>query len=90
MLLLRALHHIVRRVKLSHYDLPLIQCPDHRQLPSNMVLRRFGVRVCLTFYVISWGAVQLGMGFVKTWGTLTLCRVLLGVFEVSFSFFSCV
>ncbi|KAF8161310.1 major facilitator superfamily domain-containing protein [Crassisporium funariophilum] len=54
------------------------------QLPGNLVLRKFGVRNWLTFIVASWGAVQLGMGFVKTWGYLALCRVLLGIFEASF------
>ncbi|KAF9012523.1 major facilitator superfamily domain-containing protein [Cyathus striatus] len=54
------------------------------QLPGNLVLRRFGVRNWLTFTVVGWGAVQLGMGFVKAWGYLTLCRILLGIFEAAF------
>ncbi|KAF4621397.1 hypothetical protein D9613_000869 [Agrocybe pediades] len=54
------------------------------QLPGNLVLRYFGVRNWLTFTVVAWGAVQLAMGFVKSWGYLVLCRVLLGVFEASF------
>ncbi|EEB87739.1 hypothetical protein MPER_14802, partial [Moniliophthora perniciosa FA553] len=31
-----------------------------------------------------WGAVQTGMAFVKSWGMLTLCRVLLGALEAPF------
>ncbi|KAJ6593467.1 major facilitator superfamily domain-containing protein [Mycena capillaripes] len=54
------------------------------QIPGNLVVRKFGARNYLAFCAIGWGAVQLGMGFVKTWGYLTLCRVLLGLFEASF------
>ncbi|KAG7093368.1 hypothetical protein E1B28_007050 [Marasmius oreades] len=54
------------------------------QLPSNLVLRYAGPRICLAFYVVSWGAVQVGMGFVPTWGWLLVCRTLLGVFEAGF------
>ncbi|KAF9553035.1 MFS general substrate transporter [Agrocybe pediades] len=54
------------------------------QLPSNIFLRKLGVVRWLSFLAISWGLVQLGMGFVTTWGYLTLCRVLLGAFEAGF------
>ncbi|KAJ7924958.1 high-affinity nicotinic acid transporter [Mycena leptocephala] len=54
------------------------------QLPSNVLLRFFGVRWWLTICVLGWGIVQLGMGFVKTWGQLAVCRVLLGLFEAGF------
>ncbi|KAJ8488534.1 hypothetical protein ONZ45_g13922 [Pleurotus djamor] len=54
------------------------------QLPGNLVLRRLGARNWLAFCVVSWGAVQLGMGFVPTWGYLILCRILLGLFEAPF------
>ncbi|KAK0184767.1 major facilitator superfamily domain-containing protein [Armillaria mellea] len=54
------------------------------ELPSNMCLRAVGVRNLLTGTVLAWGAVQLGMGFVLTWGYLVLCRTLLGVFEAGF------
>ena len=52
------------------------------QLPSNLLLRKLGVTHWLSFLVVSWGAVELAMGFVPTWGLLGLCRVLLGTFEV--------
>ncbi|KAG6877354.1 hypothetical protein C0993_008252 [Termitomyces sp. T159_Od127] len=51
------------------------------QLPSNIVLRKLGARTWISICVMSWGAAQLGMGFVPSWGYLVLCRVLLGVFE---------
>ncbi|KDQ28221.1 hypothetical protein PLEOSDRAFT_61618 [Pleurotus ostreatus PC15] len=54
------------------------------QLPGNLVLRLLGARNWLAFCVVAWGAVQLGMGFVPTWGWLILCRVLLGLFEAPF------
>ncbi len=47
-----------------------------------MCLRALGARNLLTGTVIAWGAVQVGMGFVPSWGYLALCRALLGVFEV--------
>jgi len=34
------------------------------------------------FCIVSWGIVQLGMGFVRSWGYLLLCRVRLGAMEV--------
>ncbi|KAF5359980.1 hypothetical protein D9758_007596 [Tetrapyrgos nigripes] len=54
------------------------------ELPSNLLLRQFGVRNCLTFYIAAWGAVQLGMAFVKSWQQLAGCRVLLGALEAGF------
>ncbi|EKM81127.1 hypothetical protein AGABI1DRAFT_56500 [Agaricus bisporus var. burnettii JB137-S8] len=54
------------------------------QFPSNVILRKVGVTNWLTFCVISWGAVQLAMGFVSSWIHLAVCRVLLGAFEAGF------
>jgi len=54
-----------------------------RQIPGNIILRWIGARLWLTICVVGWGFAQLGMAFVPTWGYLSLCRVLLGVFEVS-------
>lgn len=52
------------------------------QLPSNLLLRKIGVTLWLSFLVVSWGMVEMAMGFVPTWKFLGLCRVLLGAFEV--------
>lgn len=65
--------------------LMLLSCS---QLPSNLFLRRLGAVHYLAFLVISWGAVQLAMGFVPSWEYLAACRTLLGVFEVGFSIYS--
>ncbi|RXW14895.1 hypothetical protein EST38_g10960 [Candolleomyces aberdarensis] len=54
------------------------------QLPSNLLLRRFGVSNWLAFCVVSWGGVQLAMGFVPSWEYLALCRMLLGALEAGF------
>ncbi|KAM0790156.1 hypothetical protein ACM66B_005475 [Microbotryomycetes sp. NB124-2] len=54
------------------------------ELPSNVVLRKLGCRNWLSFIVVAWGAVMLGMGFVNKWEELAACRVLLGLLEAGF------
>ncbi|KAK7036421.1 hypothetical protein VNI00_011618 [Paramarasmius palmivorus] len=54
------------------------------QIPGNAMLRAVGARNLITFIVVGWGAVQTGMAFVKSWGMLTLCRILLGALEAPF------
>ncbi|KAF8339413.1 major facilitator superfamily domain-containing protein [Amanita rubescens] len=54
------------------------------QLPSNLFVRQIGAKNFLGFCVVSWGVVQLSMGFVRSWGYLMLCRVLLGAMEAGF------
>lgn len=44
------------------------------ELPSNLVIRRIVARWWLSFLIISWGACVLGMGFAKSWRTLTTLR----------------
>lgn len=51
------------------------------QVPGNILLRKIGARVFLSFIVTAWGAVCLSIGFVKTWEVLTVLRVLLGAME---------
>ncbi|RXW14890.1 hypothetical protein EST38_g10959 [Candolleomyces aberdarensis] len=46
------------------------------QLPGTFVLRRVGVRNWLTFLVVAWGSVQLGMGFCKNWTDLLMTPLL--------------
>ena len=60
----------------------MVSLGDASQLPSNLLLRKLGVTHWLSFLVVSWGAVELAMGFAPTWEVLGLCRVLLGAFEV--------
>jgi MFS family permease len=54
------------------------------ELPSNIILRRIGSANWLSFIALSWGAVMIGQGFVKSWITLGICRLLLGAFEAGF------
>jgi len=54
------------------------------QLPGNIGVRALGARTWLTICVTGWGISQLGMGFVKTWGQLSVARVFLGAFEAGF------
>ncbi|KAH7346080.1 major facilitator superfamily domain-containing protein [Pyrenochaeta sp. MPI-SDFR-AT-0127] len=54
------------------------------ELPSNIVLRKLGSANWLSFIALSWGAVMIGQGFVKSWISLAVCRVLLGAFEAGF------
>jgi hypothetical protein len=37
------------------------------ELPSNMALVKFGVKWTMTFLIVSWGFLIMGMGFVKHW-----------------------
>ncbi|KAG9082498.1 hypothetical protein FRC06_004966, partial [Ceratobasidium sp. 370] len=54
------------------------------ELPSTLVLRRLRPRNFLTMIIVLWGATTLGMGFVKSWKTLAVCRAVLGMLEAGF------
>lgn len=51
------------------------------ELPSNLIIRRLGARTWLTFLIIGFGSVVLGMGLVHHWVPLTVLRAFLGAFE---------
>jgi MFS family permease len=59
------------------------------QPPSTILVRRIGPRIHLALITVFWGAVMIGMGFVKNHKQLYACRVLLGILEAGF-FPSCV
>lgn len=59
------------------------------QPPATVVVRYLGPRVFLSFIVVAWGAVMIGMGFVKTFKAMAAMRVILGILEAGF-FPSCV
>jgi MFS family permease len=59
------------------------------QPPATIIVRYLGPRLFLSFIVVAWGAVMIGMGFVHTFGTMSAMRVLLGMLEAGF-FPSCV
>ncbi|PVG02494.1 MFS general substrate transporter [Serendipita vermifera] len=54
------------------------------ELPSNIVVRRVGAAPWLGTIALLWGSVMLGMGFVKHWWQLAICRALLGLLEAGF------
>jgi MFS family permease len=54
------------------------------ELPSNIVVRKVKVSVWLGTITLAWGTVMLGMGFVKYWWQLAICRALLGLLEAGF------
>ncbi|NIG36114.1 MFS transporter [Pantoea sp. ICBG 828] len=54
------------------------------EVPSNMMLKKFGARVWLTRIMITWGAVVVLTGFVSTPLHFYLLRFLLGVAEAGF------
>jgi len=59
------------------------------QPPATVIVRYLGPRVFLSFIVVAWGAVMIGMGFSDSFGTLAALRVVLGILEAGF-FPSCV
>jgi len=59
------------------------------QPPSTVIVRKLGPRIHLSVITVAWGAIMLGMGFVRHWQDLAGLRVILGVLEAGF-FPSCV
>ncbi|MEU8824673.1 MFS transporter [Streptomyces sp. NPDC048636] len=51
------------------------------EIPSNMMLRRFGARKWITRILVSWGIVTMGTAAVRSVGQLYLARILLGFAE---------
>lgn len=54
------------------------------EVPSNMLLERFGARVWLTRIMITWGLVIVSMCFIHNVTTFYVLRFLLGVAEAGF------
>jgi MFS family permease len=51
---------------------------------STVLCRKIGPRFFITGLVVGWGAVVTGMAFVKSWKSLVVTRVLLGLIEAGF------
>jgi sugar phosphate permease len=81
---------MVKDLKLKgnyHYNIiALVFFPTYIvfQIPSTVVVRKIGPRIHLSAITLFWGAVMIGMGFVKTWDVMAGLRVILGVFEAGF------
>ena len=54
------------------------------EVPSNILLERFGARVWITRIMVSWGLVVVLTGFVQSATHLYIARFLLGVAEAGF------
>lgn len=54
------------------------------QPPSTILIRAIGPRTHLAGITLLWGAVTLGMGFVKNHVHITALRAILGIFEAGF------
>ncbi|KAJ9636493.1 uncharacterized protein PV06_01539 [Exophiala oligosperma] len=50
-------------------------------IPSTYITRRIGPAIWIGSICIAWSAVTIGQGFVKSWGALAVCRILLGFME---------
>ncbi|OZJ04351.1 hypothetical protein BZG36_02360, partial [Bifiguratus adelaidae] len=55
------------------------------QIPNNLLLKRLRPSVWLPTIIIIWSAAALGMGFVKNFGALVGCRLVLGAAEAGFT-----
>jgi ACS family tartrate transporter-like MFS transporter len=54
------------------------------EVPSNVLLHKFGARVWIARIMISWGLVATAMGFLQTPVHFIVLRVLLGIAEAGF------
>ncbi|EXL90003.1 major facilitator superfamily domain-containing protein [Fusarium oxysporum II5] len=54
------------------------------EIPSNLILPKAGPANWLAFLGLSFGVILIGMGFTHHWGTMAVCRALLGVMEAGF------
>lgn len=54
------------------------------EVPSNLLLERFGARVWIARIMITWGLVSAGMMFVQGPASFYALRLLLGLFEAGF------
>tara|TARA_R110002060_G_scaffold29884_4_gene40317 strand:+ start:2397 stop:2867 length:471 start_codon:yes stop_codon:yes gene_type:complete len=51
------------------------------EVPSNMMIKRLSPSLWLTFIMVAWSAVVIGMGFVTNFGGLLATRAILGLAE---------
>lgn len=54
------------------------------EVPSNVMLNRYGARIWIARILITWGIVSVACGFVQTANQLYVLRFLLGVAEAGF------
>ncbi|KAI0486785.1 major facilitator superfamily domain-containing protein [Xylaria cf. heliscus] len=54
------------------------------QPTSTVIVRKLGPRIHIAIITVAWGAIMLGMGFVKTYGELLALRIVIGILEAGF------
>ena len=54
------------------------------EIPSNLMLERFGARRWFARIMVTWGAITIGMAFVQGPHSFYVMRFLLGVAEAGF------
>jgi MFS family permease len=54
------------------------------QPPSTVIVRKLGPRIHISAITVLWGAVMIGMGFVKNYESLAAMRLVLGILEAGF------
>ncbi|MGF6768032.1 ACS family tartrate transporter-like MFS transporter [Paraburkholderia sp. GAS199] len=54
------------------------------EVPSNLMLHRFGARIWISRIMVTWGLVSAGLAFVHTQTSFYVLRFLLGVAEAGF------
>jgi MFS family permease len=54
------------------------------QPPATVAIRKVGPRPFLAAITLLWGALMIGMGFVKNFDQLAALRVVLGILEAGF------
>jgi ACS family tartrate transporter-like MFS transporter len=54
------------------------------EVPSNLLMRRFGARIWIARIMITWGLITVATGFVTSYPALVGLRFLLGVAEAGF------
>ncbi|KAJ2826978.1 hypothetical protein IWW50_002112 [Coemansia erecta] len=54
------------------------------EVPSNILLKRFGARVWLPFIAICWSVLVACLAAAKSYGALVAVRVLMGIFEAGY------
>jgi MFS family permease len=51
------------------------------EIPSNILIRKIGPATWLSCIAFAWGALSIGIGFIKSWEALAIMRAFLGVLE---------
>jgi len=55
------------------------------EIPSNLMMQRFGARIWITRIMLTWGAITIATAFVQSATQLYIARFLLGVAEAGFT-----